>query len=140
MADEASTICQALWRGVEGVAATLRLVEAAEAAEATLDARHASLVSLAKGGTGAEGGASGDAAVAGVDAALRASSVAPRRSEAIAWHGGIVRPATSLKQAGPYTSTSHLPRIQLAQVCFISVTSPIGSLSRLYLIPLTLSH
>jgi hypothetical protein len=64
-----------IWRGVEGVAATLRLVEAAEAAEAMLDERNNSGSDIGRG-----------------------ESTVHRRGAAIAWRKGTVRPTRSLKQ------------------------------------------
>lgn len=67
-----------IWRGVEGVAATLRLVEAAEAAERTLDERERT-----------SGGHPGGSVP---------RERAARRGEAIAWRVGTVRPARDVKQ------------------------------------------
>ena len=63
-----------IWRGVEGVAATLRLVDAAEAAERALDAGHAHLPP-------------------------DPTTATARRGRAIAWRKGTVRPARNAKQA-----------------------------------------
>ena len=67
-----------IWRGTEGVAATLELVEAAENAERVMEAA----ARLERGG----------------DDVLR-PTVSPRRGRAIARCAGVCRPARSLKQA-----------------------------------------
>jgi hypothetical protein len=67
-----------IWRGTEGVAATLELVEAAENAERVMEAA----ARLERGG----------------DDVLR-PTVSPRRGRAIARRAGVCRPARSLKQA-----------------------------------------
>jgi len=73
-----------IWRGVEGVTETLRLVDAAEAAEAASDAERRTRI---------VGGRDGD------DDDDDFDDRDDRRGAAIAWRVGTVRPARSLKQA-----------------------------------------
>ena len=68
-----------IWKGVDGVAATLSLVAAAEDAERRLD--------------------SGAATLEDDEATTTTSTAERRRGEAIAWRKGTVRPARNLKQA-----------------------------------------
>ena len=67
-----------IWRGTEGVAATLELVEAAENAERVMEAA----ARLERGGDD-----------------VSRPTVSPRRGRAIARRAGVCRPARSLKQA-----------------------------------------